>query len=90
MRTREHTSSDFGQRILGAVDLAIDLATLGEYGLEHLPGDMGSPADGRCRERRGHPTAWEAFATARRGGCAAPVTRPATHAGRVRAASSRV
>ena len=89
MRTREHTSSGFGQRILGAVDLAIDLATLGEYGLEHLPEDAGSTPGGRCRERRGHPAAWEAFATARRGGCATPATRPATHAGRVRATAGR-
>ena len=86
MRTREDINSGFGQRILGAVDLAIDLATLGEYGLEHLPGDAGSTAGGgTCRERRGHAVAWEAFATARRGGCATPQTRPATHAGRVRA-----
>lgn len=63
------------QRLLGAVDLAIDVATLGEYGLEHLPAHAGSSADGPCRERRGHPTAWEALATARRRGCAEPSRR---------------
>jgi len=44
------------QRLLGAVDLAIDFATLGEYGLETVP------ADGPCRERPGHATGWEALA----------------------------
>ena len=43
-----------GQRILGAIDLAIDFATLGEYGLEPLPAQAGGPADGPCRERPGH------------------------------------
>jgi hypothetical protein len=52
------------QRLLGAVDLAIDFATLGEYGLEP------SPVDGPGRERRGRKTGWEALTTARRGGCA--------------------
>jgi hypothetical protein len=86
MRTREQTSSGFGQRILGAVDLAIDLATLGEYGLERLPGDAEASADGLCRERRGHTATWEALATSRRRGCRLPAP-PATHAGRVRAAA---
>lgn len=53
----------FAQRCLGAVDLAIDFATLGEYGLEPLPEDR------PCRERSGHPTGWEALATARLRGC---------------------
>ena len=78
MRTNQH---NFSRRILGAVDLAIDLATLGEYGLETLPGDTEDSADGLCRERRGHTPAWEALATTRRGACC----RPATRAGRIRA-----
>ena len=72
------------QRILGAIDLAIDFATLGEYGLEPLPArGAGTLADGLCRERPGparrkpsraaveapYSTGWEAFATARRGEC---------------------
>jgi hypothetical protein len=48
-------------RLLGAVDLAIDVATLGEYGLETLP-------DAAECELTGH--GWEALAPARRGGCA--------------------
>jgi hypothetical protein len=88
MTTRAQTSNGFGQRILGAVDLAIDLATLGEYGLEQLPGDVGSNGDGICRERRGHTTAWEALATTRRRACTTPTARPATHAGRLRSGVS--
>jgi hypothetical protein len=59
----------FAQRVLGAVDLAIDFATLGEYGLEPLPANAGRCAEGSRRERPGHATGWEALATARRGGC---------------------
>ena len=44
------------QRLLSAVDLAIDAATLGEYGLEP------QAADGPCLERSGHSSDWEAFA----------------------------
>lgn len=47
-------------RLLGAVDLAIDLATLGEYGLETLPDEAECELTG---------TGWEALAPARRGGC---------------------
>jgi len=60
----------FAQRALGAVDLAIDFATLGEYGLEP------SPTDGPCRERPGPRTGWEALAKARRGGCAPEIPPP--------------
>ena len=58
------------QRVLSAIDLAIDFATLGEYGLEQLPSrTVGSLADGPRRERPGQSTGWEAFAKARRGDC---------------------
>ncbi|MGI9019082.1 MAG: hypothetical protein ACR2G3_00015 [Solirubrobacterales bacterium] len=58
-----------GQRLLGGVDLIMDLATLGAYGLEPIP------AGGPCREQGQHrPTlrcsAWEALPAARRGACA--------------------
>lgn len=62
---REQRAS-FAQRVLGAVDLAIDFATLGEYGLETWPEETGCLADGSRRERRGRTTAWEAL----------PATRP--------------
>ena len=79
--TKSENCNSFAQRVLGAVDLAIDFATLGEYGLVPLP------ADGHGRERRGRKTAWEALATARRGGCAArgAIARPATRRERARA-----
>jgi hypothetical protein len=75
VRSRNETSKCIGQRILGAIDLAIDIATLGEYGLEPLPAQgpvhAGGHADGPCRERPGRQTGWEAFAKARRGDCGA-------------------
>lgn len=61
---------DLAQRCLSAVDLAIDFATLGEYGLEPLP------TDGTCRGRAGRQTGWEAPATARRGSCPQPEAEP--------------
>ena len=83
-KNENRSENSFTQRVLGAVDLAIDFATLGEYGLEP------SPADGRGRERRGRKTGWEALTTARRGGCAEPAAgrcdeglrRRPDHAGR--------
>ena len=63
------------RRVLCAVDLAIDFATLGEYGLELLP------ADGPCREQPGPRTGWGAR-DARRGGC------PMSAAARVAIAAS--
>jgi hypothetical protein len=63
-----HGRQSFGQRILSGVDLLIDFATLGEYGLEPLP------ADGHRRERAnrrpaGRRPGWEAPTTTRRGAC---------------------
>lgn len=48
-------------RLLSTVDLAIELATLGEYGLETLPDEAECELTG---------SGWEALAPARRGGCA--------------------
>jgi hypothetical protein len=61
---------EIARRVLCAVDLAIDFATLGEYGLEPLP------AGGPCRKQPGHRIGWEGFATARRGGCANRLADP--------------
>jgi hypothetical protein len=69
MKIKRRNRACVEQRILGAIDLAIDFATLGEYGLEPLSTSPGTPADGPCRERSGQPTGWEAFAKARRGDC---------------------
>jgi hypothetical protein len=50
-------------RLLGGIDLAIDVATLGEFGLEQLP------TDGHGCELIGRAAGWEALAPARRPGC---------------------
>ena len=52
-------------RLLSGVDLLIDVATLGEYGLEPLP------AEGPLCEASGHRPGWEAPAIlgSRRGSC---------------------
>lgn len=47
--------------LAGAIDLAVDFATLGEYGF--------GPAAGPACELDGHRAAWEALARPRRGGC---------------------
>jgi hypothetical protein len=53
-------------RLLGGIDLVIDLATLGEFGLEQVP------ADGHGCELIGSSAGWEALAPARRPGCVRP------------------
>jgi hypothetical protein len=64
-----HGHDHLGQRALSGVDLMIDFATLGEYGLEP------PAADGSCTERtdrRFRPRrrrVWEASAPTRRGAC---------------------
>ena len=57
------TGAPIRSRLLGGIDLVIELATLGEFGLETLP-------DAAECERIGH--GWEALAPARRGGCDRP------------------
>ena len=62
------TKTSMGQRLLGAVDLAIDVATLGEYGLQT------TTTESTCRERSDHMSDWEAFVAKHRvrtRGCAA-------------------
>jgi hypothetical protein len=70
--------NDFGQQVISGVDLAIDFATLGEYGL------VPRSADGSCRDRTGRRPkpnrrpGWEAPATTRRGACAPALPRVAS------------
>lgn len=70
-----HRHTDLGQRTLSGVDLAIDFATLGEYGLVPVS------ADGSCRERAGRRSrinrrpGWEALVAARRGACGTAADR---------------
>jgi hypothetical protein len=57
-------------RLLGAIDLAIDFGTLGEYGLEPIPAD--GPRERPCGAMMCGPAAgWEALPSARRGACRA-------------------
>lgn len=51
-------------RAAGAMDLMIDFATLGEYGLE----PAAAPSAGAC-EGPGGNAGWEALGRARRGDC---------------------
>jgi hypothetical protein len=81
VRLREQRHTSLSQRVLGAIDLAIEFATLGEYGLETWPEETGCLADESCRERRGRATAWEALPTTRpRGRAAACAHRVAARA----------
>jgi hypothetical protein len=63
-----HGRNDLGQRVVDGVDLVIDFATLGEYGLE-------TRAEGPARQRTDrHPRpdrrpGWEAPASAPRSAC---------------------
>ena len=57
------TKDNTAGTIAGAIDLLVDFATLGEYGLES------PPAAGRCEMDGRRPAGWEALATPRRGSC---------------------
>ena len=54
-------------RAAGAVDLLIDFATLGEYGLEPVPAPGAGACEGAVPAIRWG--GWEALGRARRGGC---------------------
>ena len=54
-------------RAAGAVDLLIDYATLGEYGLEPVSASGAGACEGAAAA--GAADGWEAFGRARRGGC---------------------
>lgn len=68
---------------MDTLDLVVDLATLGEYGLEPLDGAEAACAGGRC-EQEGRTAGWEALATPRRGSRCAP-QRLSLRLGRTRA-----
>ncbi len=76
-----HGRNDIGQRVLGGVDLAIDLATLGEYGLQPYS------AVGSRRQRPDRRPAtsrrpgWEARTATPRGACGTSHQRSRKHAG---------
>jgi hypothetical protein len=62
-------------RAAGAIDLVVDFATLGEYGLE----PVAASSAGAC-EGPGGNTGWEALGRARRGGCGLSPVPAAAHA----------
>ncbi len=62
-------------RLIDTIDLVVDLATLGEYGLEPLDAAEEACAGGRC-EQEGRKAGWEALVTPRRGSrCNQPLER---------------
>jgi hypothetical protein len=66
-----HRRNDLGQRVVDGVDLVIDFATLGEYGLEL---DRAEGSARRRTDRRPRPDrrpGWEAPARAPRSACGA-------------------
>ena len=77
----------FTRRLLDGVDLAIDFATLGEYGLEPLSEAARGDADEHCRERPGRTAGWEALARARSRGVCDVRTQEQSRAARRRLAS---
>ena len=54
-------------RAAGAVDLLLDFATLGEYGLEPVAAPGAGACEGAVAASAGD--GWEALGRARRGGC---------------------
>jgi hypothetical protein len=83
-----HGRDEIGQRILSGVDLAIDIATLGEYGLEPFTADGYRRQRADQRSRPDRRPGWETPATAPRGACgtlphrriALPYDEPSQHA----------
>jgi hypothetical protein len=74
-----HGRNDLGQRVVDGVDLVIDFATLGEYGLEETraEGSVRQRTDRRPKSDR--RPGWEAPARAPRSACGASsdiATRP--------------
>lgn len=84
MRVKEDNKS-MAQRVLGAVDLAIDFATLGEYGLEPITADPDHAAaqpPRRTRKRRRALQPTVSGARARGCGASAPRSRRRSRARR--------
>src|SRR4051794_22592732 len=77
LRAMFHRRNDLGQRVVDGVDLVIDFATLGEYGLE-------TRAEGSARRRTDrHPR------PDRRPGWEAPVRAPRSACGTTRETAAR-
>jgi hypothetical protein len=76
-----HGRNDISQRVLGSVDLAIDFATLGEYGLEPFSADGSRRQRADRRPATSRRPGWEARAATPRGACGTSRNRSlsATH-----------
>jgi len=72
-----HGRHEIGQRVLGGVDLAIDFATLGEYGLEPYSADESRRQRADRRPERSRRPGWEARAVISRGACGTAPDRTA-------------
>lgn len=73
-RRRQRTGREIGvaaiDRVADRIDLAIDLLTLGQYGLEPRQGAGANDCEGsKCRTRQESRVAWEAPRTSRRPRC---------------------
>jgi hypothetical protein len=64
-----HGRNDLGQRVVDGVDLVIDLATLGEYGLEPVSAEGSARQRTDRRPRPDRRPGWEAPARAPRSAC---------------------
>ena len=87
-RHRSHQGRAFGvtaiNRVADRIDLAIDLLTLGQYGLEcrEVPAGTNGCEGSKRRTRKESRSAWEAPRTSRRPGCEWPwPQRPAPSQG---------
>ena len=76
-----HGRNDIGQRVLGGVDLAIDFATLGEYGLEPFSAVGSRRQRPDRRQATSRRPGWEARTATLRGACGTSRNRTlsATH-----------
>jgi hypothetical protein len=66
-----HGRNDLGQRVVDGVDLVIDFATLGEYGLEPTRAEGSARQRTDRRPRPDRRPGWEAPARAPRSACGA-------------------
>jgi hypothetical protein len=64
-----HRRNDLGQRVVDSVDLVIDFATLGEYGLEPVNAEGSARQRTDRRPRPDRRPGWEAPARAPRSAC---------------------
>jgi hypothetical protein len=64
-----HGRNDLGQRVVDGVDLVIDFATLGEYGLEATRAEGSARQRTDRRPRPDRRPGWEAPARAPRSAC---------------------